>query len=249
MTKTKKMIRKPLIGILPNIEMIEKEPFQGHERSSLNQNYILSIIKAGGIPVLLPVIEDKFIIKSQMDLIDGLMLTGGADVDPLLYGEEPHPDLGYINQKRDRFESDAVLIAYKQMKPILGICRGIQIINVAFGGTLYQDLSLFDSKNKVKHSQNAEMHTATHTVDLIPSTSLYEMFGKLKIETNTFHHQAVKDLAPGFIINAKAKDGVVEGIEKLDYPFLVGVQWHPERMTDHDHSMLELFKEFVKAAT
>ena len=227
---------------------MDHEPFLGYERASLNHNYIDSIVKAGGIPIMLPVVHDKRLIKDQIDLIDGLMLPGGCDVHPLLYGEEPHPDLGFVNPERDRFELDSISIAYEQQKPIFGICRGVQIINVAFGGTLYQDLGQLNVENKVKHSQKAKLHTAFHTVEITPSTQLYDVFRKTKIETNSFHHQAIKKLADGFIVSAIAKDGVIEGIEKTDYPFLVGVQWHPERMVDHDPSMLELFSMFVNKA-
>ena len=241
-------IEKPIIGILANIEIMNKELFLGCEKSSLNYDYIQSIMQTGGIPIILPVAQDKQLIEMQMNLIDGILLTGGDDVHSLLYGEEPHPSLGYINPKRDQFELDSIAIAYAQKKPILGICRGAQIINVAFGGTLYQDLSQISNKDSIKHAQNAPLYVASHTIEILPSTKLHEIFGQTHLQTNTFHHQAVKDLAKDFIINAKTKDGVIEGIEKNNYPFLMGVQWHPERMIHHDPKMLKLFNTFINQA-
>lgn len=246
--KTKVNSNKPVIGISANIETIDREPFWGQELSSLNQNYIKAVIRAGGIPVLLPVIQDKEMIRAQVSLIDGLLLSGGYDVQPLLYGEEPHPDLGRINPERDFFEMTALSIAYEQGKAILGICRGLQVINVAFGGTLCQDIALLAPKEKIKHSQQSLMYVPTHTVDLMPDTLLRDIFGKDVIGTNSFHHQAIKKIAPGFVVSAKARDGVIEGFEKTDYPFLLGVQWHPERMVEHDADMLNLFRVFVSKA-
>lgn len=241
-------LRKPVIGILANIETIDKAPFLGLEKSSLHQNYIHSIIKAGAVPIVLPVVQDSSLIQSQIDLIDGLVLSGGGDVQPSLYGEEPHPDLGNVNPVRDHFEEEALLIAFRQKKPILGICRGLQLMNVAFGGSLYQDLNQHKSETRIKHDQQAPIHVPYHSIEIEPSTLLYEMFRELQIGVNSFHHQGIKELAPDFIVSARSKDGMIEGIERINYPFLVGVQWHPERMVDHDSGMLNLFKAFVKQA-
>lgn len=240
--------KKPIIGILSNIETIEKEPFLGQERACLNQTYINAIVKGGGIPVMLPVIHDKESIRAQISLVDGLVLSGGYDVHPLYYGEEPHPSLRFIYPERDLYEMEALSLACQQEKPILGICRGLQLINVAFGGTLYQDLSQNSSEPPLKHSQEAKMHVAVHTVDITPDTILHSIFGKDSVGTNSFHHQGIKQLASGLIASAFARDGVIEGIEKENYPFMVAVQWHPERMVDHDPAMLHLFQFFIAKA-
>ncbi|MBA3723003.1 MAG: gamma-glutamyl-gamma-aminobutyrate hydrolase family protein [Parachlamydiaceae bacterium] len=240
--------KKPIIGILANIEIIDKDPFFGQERSSLNQNYIKAVIMAGGTPIMLPVVQDKTLIQSQMDLIDGLLLTGGYDVHPNLYGEEPHTDIGYVRLDRDHYEIEALKIAHEQHKPIFGICRGLQLMNVAFGGSLYQDLRHSNSPVRIQHSQQAPMHVAWHCVDVLPSTQLFKIVGQETLGTNSFHHQSINKLAPGFIVNAKAKDGIIEGIEKKDHPFFMAVQWHPERMLDHDVNMLKLFQIFVSKA-
>lgn len=247
--KNRRVSPNPLIGILANIETMDRDPFLGQERTCLNQSYIQSIIKAGGIPLILPVVQEKEIIHSYVSLIDGLVLSGGYDVHPHLYGEEPHPDLGAIHPERDAFEIEALKKTYEQKKPILGICRGLQVINVAFGGTLYQDLSHAGSSERIKHIQQTKHYTATHLVDLISDTQLRDIFGQETIGTNTFHHQSVKKMAPGFIVNAKSRDGIIEGIEKVDYPFFIGVQWHPERMVDHHLNMLNLFSAFIAKAS
>lgn len=238
--------RKPVIGILPNIEIMDSQPFLGLEKTSLHQTYINSISKAGGIPVILPMVEDKASLEQQIGMVDGLLLSGGADIHPFLYGEDAHPDLGYVHLERDRFEIDSLLCAYKRKIPILGICRGIQLINVAFGGTLYQDLSHGDRSKKIKHSQEAKIYVPVHSVEIESDTLLHKIFGKRKLETNSFHHQAVRKVASGFIVSAVAKDGTIEGIEKPDYPFLVGVQWHPERMVGHHQDAVNLFEAFIK---
>lgn len=236
---------KPVIGILANIETIESAPFLGLEKASLQQNYIDSIITAGAVPIVLPVVQDLSLIEAQINLIDGLLLSGGGDIQPLLYGEEPHPDLGSIQPARDRAEMEALSIAYRQEKPILGICRGLQLINVAFGGTLYQDLNQHVTDVRIKHAQQTPIHVPFHSIEIEPSTHLYQIFRQKQIGVNSFHHQAIKRLASGFIVSARSKDGIIEGIEKADYPFLMGVQWHPERMINHDVNMLNLFKAFI----
>lgn len=240
-----KVKKKPIIGILANIETMDKDPFLGKDRTTLNQDYIHAIMKAGGIPLVLPVIDDLSIIKQQIDLIDGLMITGGYDVHPHLYGEEPHPDIGFIRADRDKFEIRALGYAYEKEKPIFGICRGLQLINVAFKGTLYQDISQHSTSDRILHTQKAKLHEVTHRVNLTSGSLLQDIFKKKIIGTNSFHHQAIKQIAPGFLVSARTKDGIIEGIEKKDYPFLVAVQWHPERMVDTDPDMLKLFEVFV----
>lgn len=237
---------KPVIGISVNIEEVDKEPFLGEERLNLNKNYVQAIIKAGGIPILLPFVQEEREVQAQLHLIDGLLLSGGYDIQSTLYGEEPHPDLGSVYPERDQYELTLLKIAATQNKPILGICRGMQLINVAFGGTLYQDIAQASLSGQLLHFQRARSFVASHTVEL--TARLYQIFEQKSMMTNSFHHQAIKNLAPGFQVNARTKDGLIEGIEKEGNSFLLGVQWHPEKMIEHHPMMLKLFRALVDQA-
>jgi putative glutamine amidotransferase len=241
--------KKPVIGILANLFTMEAGLFPGQERAYVNHEYVTSIVKAHAVPILLPIIENSESIRKQVELVDGILLSGGYDVHPLFYGEEPHHRLEYVYPERDYYELQVVKIAEKLNKPILGICRGLQLLNVAFGGSLYQDLSQHEPASDIQHTQKAKMHVPSHTVDLVPHTKLQQIFDLPSIVTNSFHHQAVKKIAPGFIVNARAKDGIIEGIEKNhSSSFIVGVQWHPEMMTDKHPSMLKIFTAFITQA-
>jgi putative glutamine amidotransferase len=239
--------KKPIIGVSSNLLPIEQGPFTGHDRIYVNRSYIQSIVKAGGIPLLLPVITDLDSIRAQLSLVDGLILSGGQDVDPAHYNENPHPLLGEISAERDDFELNLLRIAHEQKKPIFGICRGLQLMNVAFGGTLYQDISQRAEKKSIDHNMGMSA-ISLHQVDLEPASLLHAIFGKDTIEINSFHHQAVKDLAPGFKVIARAKDGLIEGIVKADSSWTLGVQWHPEVMLESHPEMQKLFEAFVTAA-
>lgn len=239
-------MRKPVIGILGNIITVESGVFSGIERSYVNNNYVTALVMAGAVPVLLPTVCEETVIDCQIRQVDGLLLSGGYDVAPLTYGEEPCRQLEYVHHDVDRHQIAAVKCAYAANIPLLGICRGIQLMNVAFGGTLYQDVSQI-SGSYVQHSQKAKPYAATHTVDIIPNSRLHGLFARDSLITNSFHHQAVHVLAPGFRVSAQAKDGVVEAIEKKGDLFVLGVQWHPELMVDHYPEMLWLFQEFVAA--
>jgi putative glutamine amidotransferase len=235
---------KPSIGISGNILVDQAGPFPGYPRAYVNQDYIEAVTLAGGIPFIMPVIEGKERIKQQIEQIDGLVLSGGQDVDPLLYGEEPSPLLGDIFPKRDIYEKYLIQYAMEKEKPILAICRGMQILNVACGGTLYQDISLLAGAS-IKHNQYTNPSLPTHSVILQEGTRLFQLYGERTV-TNSFHHQAIQQIAPGFQIAAFAKDGVIEAIEKEGDRFVVGIQWHAEMMAKEDGHMLDLFKLLIK---
>ncbi|HOO42293.1 MAG TPA: gamma-glutamyl-gamma-aminobutyrate hydrolase family protein [Bacteroidales bacterium] len=224
-------------------------------QNNVPNTYIISVRKAGGIPVILPVTDDPEIIAGMVASIDGLILTGGEDVDPLRwYGEEPLPAMGGIVPVRDFFDIHLARKAVEAGIPVLGICRGEQILNVAFGGTLYQDIpSQVDSKTPVKHRQNAPREYGTHTITVNTGTTLYGILKDILEEGNTYrvnsyHHQAVKDVAPGFVVSAFARDGVVEAIEMKDNPHVLGVQFHPEGpVSQGDDTLLPLFRYLVRS--
>ena len=241
-------MKKPIIGINSS-RVIKHETAYSHSViESLSNDYIESIIKAGGVPVILPILYDEESIRRQIEFLDGVLLSGGIDINPLLYNEEPSPKLGYIFPDRDNFDLLIVKIACELNKPILAICRGQQILNVAFGGTLYQDLSDMEGCY-IKHQQQTKDGAATHTIDITPNSILHSILGD-SIVTNSFHHQAIKALAPGFKVTAYSKDNVIEAIEKCDEKFVVGVQFHPEIMTVYDDkNMLKLFEAFIAASS
>lgn len=241
-------MKKPVIGISGSLIIDSSGSFAGYKRSYVNNDYILSVIKNGGIPFIIPFNENEEVIKEQIEMVDGLLLSGGQDVAPKNYGEEPTPKLGDIFPERDDFEYALLKAALEAKKPILGICRGLQIINTYFNGSLYQDLSYIGTE-VLKHNQVNSPSMVTHSVTLDKSSKLFDIFGEEKIRVNSFHHQAVKKVGDGLAISAKAPDGVVEAIEKNDYPFLVAVQWHPEMLHVTVEMMNKLFISFIKEAS
>lgn len=217
---------QPLIGITPQYE---KE----RERVWIRQSYTEAVIRGGGIPVLLDQYADRAVIAKVVSRMDGILLTGGVDLHPRLYGEEIDPMCGEITEIRDIFELALLDALAVRAVPVLGICRGIQTLNVHAGGSLHQHLP--DHK------------AVRHGVSVIPGTRLYDILGKAQIDANSYHHQAVKTPAPGFTVSAYASDGTIEAIERPGSRFYIGVQWHPELLTgETDHAAL--FRAFVRAA-
>ncbi|ABR33043.1 gamma-glutamyl-gamma-aminobutyrate hydrolase family protein [Clostridium beijerinckii] len=240
-------MNKPIIGINSNRVIKHETQYSHSVVESLGNDYVESVIKAGGVPIILPILSDEESIRRQVELLDGIVLSGGIDINPLLYNEEPSPKLGYIYPDKDEFDLTLVKIAYELNKPILAICRGHQILNVAFGGTLYQDLSDM-SGCYIKHHQQTKDGAASHTLEIIEGSILYEILGNTAL-INSFHHQAIKDLAPGFKVTAYSKDKVIEAIESCEKNFVIGVQFHPEIMTAYnDKNMLKLFEAFINAS-
>jgi len=231
----------PIIGVTCDYD-VEKQT------SQLHRGYYDAIVEAGGVPVLIPNMHQEKALQI-LTFLDGLLLTGGNDVDPSFFGEAPIPKLGFVNPFRDSLEISLCRQAMRQDIPVLGICRGIQLMNIAMGGTIYQDLeSQWTSGQLYKHRQQAPDWYGSHEVELDKGSKLRQMLGVEKLFTNSFHHQAIKKLAACFKITAWCGDGVVEGIESLCHSFAVGVQWHPEKMWQRDEKMLGLFKGLVNAA-
>lgn len=215
----KKKESRPVIAITGNYDK---------ETCTLAEGYYRSILLAGGIPLIIPPFEQTDNLGELLDRIDGLLLSGGGDPNPLLFGEQPIKDLHSINPVRDVQELLLVRLAADRQIPMLGICKGIQMINAALGGTLYQDINTQMEGTRLKHSQDLDRRYASHTVDVAKDSILYKVFKSEKLEVNSFHHQAVKDIAPGFRICAQSEDGVIEAIESNEYKSIIGVQWHPE---------------------
>lgn len=239
-------MKRPVIGISSSIIIDSSGDFAGYRRSYVNTDYISSVIKNGGLPLIIPFNEDEEVIRQQMELADGLLLSGGQDVSPMHYGQEPSQRIGDTFPERDLYEYRLIREAMRAQKPILGICRGIQILNTYFKGTLYQDLSHIDG-DILKHNQQRFPRQVTHRAYLEEGTRLRELFGVDRLMVNSFHHQALHELGEGLKISARASDGVIEGVEKPDYPFLLAVQWHPEMLHESCTEMNKLFQSFIAA--
>jgi len=221
----------------------------GTDRTGVNAAYVRSVLRAGGVPLVLsPLLGDKH-NAVLLEALDGLVLSGGEDVDPVHYGHAPHPDLGDVDPRRDAFELAIFRDARARGLPVLAICRGIQLVNVAMGGTLWQDIPS-ERPQALRHAQASHRDDRTHRVDLTPGSRLAEALGGTTCEVNSFHHQSIRDLAPGLAVTGRAPDGEIEGIESADDgSWLLAVQWHPEEFHHHgaapDHG---LFDALVRAA-
>lgn len=237
-------MRKPIIGISSST-IIEKNSdiFSGYERTYVNDDYVSSVTRAGGVAVILPIVESPEDIKEMVGMLDGLILMGGHDVDPIQYNEEPTSKIGAIYPKRDRFDLTLVKEAFEKEIPILGICRGHQIINVAFGGSLYQDLS-FVQGYSLDHVQKGNYYDPIHSIDVKNGTKLNSLVGNT-MRVNSFHHLAVKDLAENFVVSAVSKDNIVEAIEYNGDKYVMGVQFHPEMMSSRSEQAQNIFNGLV----
>ena len=241
-------MKKPIIGISASMIYEEKdELFLGDKYSCAAYSYIDAVYKSWGIPITLPILKDVSAIREQVKLLDGLILSGGRDVDPHFYGEEPLEKLEAIFPERDVHEMALIKAAIDLKKPILAICRGMQILNVTYGGTLYQDISYAPGEH-IKHYQIGSPYQATHTIKIDKNSALFKMADKMEIErVNSFHHQALKQVAKGLKVVATAPDGIIEAVEaeNEDGIFVMGVQFHPEMMFDKSTFARGIFKKFI----
>ena len=216
---------------------------------TLAQAYYLSVVEAGGTPVVIPSYDDGKALVSVLDTLDGIVLSGGADIDPDYLGEEPLEGVS-INPRRDNQELMMVRLAVARQIPVLGICRGIQVLAAALGGKLYQDIKSQHEHECIEHSQTIARGLPSHEVRLEKDSLLYSFFGKESLAVNSFHHQAVKEVPAGFRVTAVAPDGIIEGMESTSFRPILGVQWHPECfLLEKDLTMMPIFKWLIDKAS
>lgn len=231
---------KPIIGVMPLWD-------DDKESIWMLPGYMDGIRQAGGIPVIFPFTDDKSEIRQLTEMCSGFLFTGGHDVSPELYGEVPLDGLVSSCRKRDEMEQAVLDHGLKENKPILGICRGIQFINAALGGTLYQDLPL-QHPSEVQHHQSPPYDVPVHQVTILKDTPLYKLVHTENLAVNSYHHQAVKKLAEGLEAMAVSPDGLIEAVYKPGHRFLWAVQWHPEFSYKVDQNSRAVFREFVQSA-
>lgn len=232
----------PVIG-LTALRSPDKESFH----HVLTGHYLRAVTAAGGFPIVLPSLPAR--CDEALDLVSGLLLIGGGDIEGKHLGKENHPRAKFFNPLRDEFELAIIPEAVKRRMPVLGVCRGEQLLNVAMGGTMYQDIG-DEQGSDFEHLQEDKPDQAVHAVSVAPESCLAAILGTTQVSVNSTHHQAVRDPAPGLAAVAWSQDGVIEAIESCDASrgFILGVQWHPERLAAKQPEQQRLFERFVKAA-
>ncbi len=237
------MMMRPKIGVTGHIS---KE----NANLSITQSYMEVIYACGGFPLLLPVKGDTDLWIESARALDGYLFTGGGDIAPSRYGEETLHCCGEISPLRDEMELGLLNAVLPTGKPVLGICRGIQLLNVGLGGTLYQDIYLQNAQTiQQQHTQKLPDYLPAHDVFIEEGSLLHRIVKVTRLPVNTLHHQAVKACAPGLCAVARSSTGLIEAIEKLDHPYFLGVQWHPERMWHADAAAKAIFESFVNACS
>ena len=234
---------KPLIGITSDFNPGDSEPTY-----FLRARYVSAIQDLGGTPLILPMTQDTKVIKGLLDLVDGLLLTGsGPDLDPALYGESKRFKFKIMSPERAGFELKLAQMAVDRDLPVFGVCGGMQVLNVAFGGTLVQDIAS-EVKGALAHQQKTAAVEPSHEIRVTHGSQLSKIVREPVVWVNSSHHQAIKSLGQGLVVNATAPDGVIEGLEHPGCGFALGVQWHPEFLYRQDEHHRRLFEAFLKKA-
>lgn len=244
---------KPLIGLCANYTDDDsfgircKIGAKDQDWQLLASDYVNSITRAGGVPVIIPVVENIEDVMVLIEKLDGVVFTGGSDVSPDLYGENPKNGLGPVQPVRDKHEVELFKRIYENTDiPVLGICRGLQIINVALGGNLFQDLKN-EWVGEFNHAPNRyPKYYPTHEINIVKDSKLHDIFQTENLKVNSFHHQGVKILAEPLKATMKAEDGMIEGVEIPGDRFIAAVQWHPEMMVEKYDYSLTYFEKFVE---
>ena len=230
---------KPLIAIIGAVD--------DDRTINLQNMYNKAIEMAGGIPFVIPYTESDEILTHYAEMCDGVLFSGGCDIEPQKYGEEKKEKCGNIQLFRDKLELEFFKKAFQAKNPIMGICRGVQLINVALGGTLYQDIPS-EIPSEIAHRQTEPRTMPSHEVNILSDTPLMELIGKERMSANSFHHQSIKALGEGLEVMALADDGIIEAIFYNGENYIFGYQWHPERLATSDADNKALFENFIAAA-
>lgn len=235
-------MKKPLIALFPYHDTKSSDLF-------MRASYQRAVTCFGGIPVILPLEPTTEDYPRLAEAFDGFIFTGGPDIHPFYFGEETKKGCGSSSELRDYLELTLFHEILKTHKPILGICRGLQLLNIALGGNIYQDLnSQLSTPSDIAHNQPLAYNLPSHRVHIDPSSHLYKVMGVREAAVNSMHHQAVKDLAPGLSVCAYSSDGLIEAVEMPKHKFFIGVQWHPEQLYLKDPSAGRLFQSLIQAA-
>lgn len=233
---------KPVIGLC-----FPEAPIAAPGKLFLNMSYVRALVDAGATPLAIPVTDDSARAAEYIDLIDGLLIPGGQDMVPAFYGEDPLPQVTYMLEAHDLMEMELLRLAEKKGIPVFGICRGMQLMNVTFGGGMIQDIYA-QKRATVGHKQDSSIRSqATHSVTLTEGTLIEQLLGKEPLGVNSYHHQAVDGVAPGFVVSGVAADGIIEAMENPEKNFYA-VQWHPEEMYIRYPRFANLFRHLVETA-
>ncbi|MDZ7672685.1 MAG: gamma-glutamyl-gamma-aminobutyrate hydrolase family protein [Halanaerobiales bacterium] len=226
------------------------EMLSNFDYGMVSQNYVNGVIEGGGLPIVTPQVRDESKIDSLLEelveLADGIVLTGGYDIDPVNYNKYAYKKVKFLDTIRDRQELKLIELALKKGKSVLGICRGFQLMNVYFGGTLYQDIQKDVATDYLHFGGNFPKYKKIHPVEIEKDSILFDIFNREEIEVNSFHHQAVDKLGSGLRKTAYSPDGIMEGFESTEHENVWAVQWHPEIMFEYYPEQLDIFKEFIK---
>lgn len=240
-------MKTPVVGITAFCDCEHNKKY-----TKIRCSYINAVYRAGGTPIIIPPFDTHKQLKEYIALIDALVLSGGEDIDPASYGEDNVIELENINPDRDKWEISLFREAYKAEIPILGICRGMQLINVSLGGSLYQDLehqlNCEFSHLPLDSKRRENLEYVNHKVNILKNTTLNKILAADHLDVNSHHHQAIKDLSKSLTIAAKSECGIIEAVENKAESFLIGVQWHPEDLIDNSSYFMNLFAELIKAA-
>ena len=231
---------KPIIGILAEVD--------DEKNNRLAGAYAAAIEESGGVPILLPYVEKIDTLEGLIEICDGILFSGGADVDPARYGEEKSAACGNVQLLRDEHEIRVFERVIKTNKPILAICRGAQLVNVALGGSLYQDIPT-ELETEILHRQTEDRNLPSHSVSVAENTPLFDMTREVRVAANSFHHQAIKRLGDGLRVMATADDGIIEAVYLEGDRYLYAYQWHPERLCNIDKNNRLIFDNFIAECT
>lgn len=235
---------KPIIGVLGSVRHVQLGGFETRSEIFVLEKYMEGVIQAGGVPLIIYSMEDKKLLDSYLSLCEGLLMPGGYDIDPRIYNENPHSKLQAVFPHLDAAWHYCARYAIAKDMPTLGICRGLQMLNIAAGGSLYQDIQT-QMPDAIQHFHPYNRENLIHKIDIMQDSRLYGILGSQTVYSNTLHHQSIKEMGKGLMAVAWTEDGIIEAIEN-ESGQIVGVQWHPEELLNVDRRMLNIFVDLIE---